>query len=99
MKYETTRNTLIQLKDKMNESDWASISSLESDDHRYTIAINKAVELITLSDDSNETDSDLISRGSVLNLLEQLRIDNLSVNDKNIKEYVNELPTKGQKEL
>lgn len=86
-------SNIIQLKDKMNESDWASISSLESDDHRYTIAINKAVDLITTSDDSNERDNDLITRSSVLKLLEQLRIDNLSVNDKNIKEYVNELPT------
>lgn len=91
--HEATKNTLIQLEDKMNEDDWAGISSLESDDHRYTVAINKAVDLITTSDDSNETDSDLITRSSVLKLLEKLRIDNLSVNDKNIKEYVNELPT------
>lgn len=91
--HEATKNTLIQLEDKMNEDDWAGISSLESDDHRYTVAINKAVDLITTSDDSNERDNDLITRSSVLKLLEKLRIDNLSVNDKNIKEYVNELPT------
>lgn len=35
---------------------------------------------------------DLITRSSVLNLLEQLRIDNISVNGRNIKEHINELP-------
>lgn len=55
--HETTKNTLIQLKDKMNENDYASISSLESDDHRYTTAINTALDLITSSESSKNLDN------------------------------------------
>lgn len=37
--------------------------------------------------------SDLIKRKSIKNLLCDLHIDNISINDKNILEYFDELPT------
>lgn len=37
--------------------------------------------------------SDLISRISVINLLNELRVDNVALNDKRLTEYINELPT------
>jgi hypothetical protein len=36
---------------------------------------------------------DLISRSSVINLLNELRVDNVALNDKRLTEYINELPT------
>lgn len=36
---------------------------------------------------------DLISRSAVINLLRELRIDNVAVNDKRLVEHIDELPT------
>lgn len=37
--------------------------------------------------------NDLITKKSVKNLLINLHIDNISINDKNVLDFINELPT------
>lgn len=44
--YETTLNTLRQLEYKMNRGHWNDIQYLEEENYMYSIAINKAIEVI-----------------------------------------------------
>ena len=45
-KYETTKNTLQQLINIINQGNWKDIKQLEDEDNRYSIALDKALLLI-----------------------------------------------------
>lgn len=49
-KFETTINTLKQLEKKIYQEDWEIFRILESEDNRYTIALNEAISCIKVLD-------------------------------------------------
>lgn len=49
-KYETTINTLEQLNRKIYKEHWNDIQLYEDEDSRYTIALEKAEQALTLLD-------------------------------------------------
>lgn len=48
--FETTINTLEQLKRLINNEDWTEINLLEVEDNRYTIALNSAISGLKIVD-------------------------------------------------
>ena len=74
-KYETTKNTLRQLNYKIYKEHWSDIEVLESDDNRYTTALDKALDFI---DSVEELWSDYTSKSNTIDLIKGLEslIDN-----------------------